>query len=165
MVIGTVCEPPYHEAYRIDLGGTQDAMLPILAFEGATRRHRPMLKIGDLVYAKIANIHSPHLPIELTCRAQTQKQSWVTGQSEFGPLKGGMATHVVNNMEIKSLLSKNNPLLEMIGTCFAFELVIGLNGYIWFKSNHMKHTMALLRIFEHMDDMTPEYAKKIIESL
>jgi len=42
------------EAYGVDIGAAFPASLPSLAFEGATRRNRPPLAVGDLVLARVA---------------------------------------------------------------------------------------------------------------
>lgn len=36
----------YGEYYRVDIGSAHPAILPYLAFEGATRRNRPNLEVG-----------------------------------------------------------------------------------------------------------------------
>ena len=51
-VVGAVVER-HSDAYNVDLGGPFTAVLPALAFEGATRRNRPNLAQGDLVYARV----------------------------------------------------------------------------------------------------------------
>ena len=44
-VIGVVTEK-YGENFAVDIGGPFTASLPVLAFEGATRRNRPNLQVG-----------------------------------------------------------------------------------------------------------------------
>ena len=41
------------DSYRVDIGSSRDALLPFLAFEGATKRNRPNLAVGTLVYARV----------------------------------------------------------------------------------------------------------------
>ncbi len=55
------------EAYRVRLHGTTAALLPVLAFDGATKRNKPTLAIGALVFARVAAV-SKHLDVELTCQ-------------------------------------------------------------------------------------------------
>lgn len=46
-MIGIVCGR-MGDLYKVDIGNDTKAMLPFLAFEGATRRNRPVLKVsGD----------------------------------------------------------------------------------------------------------------------
>jgi exosome complex component RRP40 len=39
------------EAYRVDIGSAHPAQLDGLAFEGATKRNRPVLKVSALSFA------------------------------------------------------------------------------------------------------------------
>eukprot|EP00116_Pleurobrachia_bachei_P007686 sb/3467948/ len=41
------------DEYRVDIGGAHYAMMSSIAFEGATQRNKPDLKIGSLVYGKV----------------------------------------------------------------------------------------------------------------
>ena len=50
----------------VDIGGPSAAVLNTLAFEGATRRNRPKLVEGDLVYARVVFAHKD-TDTELTC--------------------------------------------------------------------------------------------------
>ena len=69
------------EAYTVTLFSAHAATLPALSFEGATKRHKPNLRIGALVYARIVSADRFTEP-ELTC------VNPVTGKSDgFGDLK------------------------------------------------------------------------------
>jgi len=52
-VVGTVAER-HADSYTVELGAPFPGTLPALGFEGATRRNRPTLAPGDLVYARVA---------------------------------------------------------------------------------------------------------------
>lgn len=67
----------------MDIGGAHQASLDALAFEGATKRNKPNLKVGSLVYARVSLAHKDMEP-ELECfDAQTRKSEG------YGELKGG----------------------------------------------------------------------------
>lgn len=87
MVLGTIVEK-HSENYRLDIGTAIPARLPALAFEGATKRNKPNLQVGELVYARVA-LSDKHMEAELTCTSPHFKKDWVTGESIFGPVKGG----------------------------------------------------------------------------
>ncbi len=64
-VIGMVIER-HGENLILDIGGPFAAVLNSLAFEGATRRNRPKLGEGDLVYARVTLAHKD-VDTELSC--------------------------------------------------------------------------------------------------
>ena len=64
-VVGRVVER-HSENFVVDIGGPFPAVLNVLAFEGATRRNRPKLGEGDLVYARVVLAHRD-LETELSC--------------------------------------------------------------------------------------------------
>lgn len=64
-VVGIVVER-HVDSFNVDLGGPFPAVLPALAFEGATRRNRPNLVAGDLVYARVTAASRDTDP-ELAC--------------------------------------------------------------------------------------------------
>lgn len=64
-MVGTVVER-HTDAYNVDLGGPFTAVLPALAFEGVTRRNRPNLAPGDLVYARVTGASRDADP-EIAC--------------------------------------------------------------------------------------------------
>jgi exosome complex component RRP40 len=76
------------------------AMLPALAFDGATKRNKPSLAVGALVFARVA-VADRDMEPELTCAVSTAgpssqfaKKDWVTGQGVYGELKGGTVVQV-----------------------------------------------------------------------
>jgi exosome complex component RRP40 len=71
------------EYYRVDIGGAQAAILPVLAFEGATKKNKPNLVPGTLVYARISLANKDMEP-ELQCFNPS------SGKADgYGELKGG----------------------------------------------------------------------------
>lgn len=70
------------ESYQVTLFNSfTPATLSAFAFEGATKRNKPNLKVGTLLYAQVISANR-HLEVELTCVDQT------TGKSNgYGELK------------------------------------------------------------------------------
>jgi exosome complex component RRP40 len=64
-VVGVVVER-HAENFVVDIGAPFPAVLNVLAFEGATRRNRPKLAEGDLVYARVVLAHRD-IDTELAC--------------------------------------------------------------------------------------------------
>lgn len=53
--------------YKVQLHGTAVATLPVLAFDGATKRNKPNLAVGAAVFARVSSC-SKHMDPELSCQ-------------------------------------------------------------------------------------------------
>ncbi|SCZ90118.1 BZ3500_MvSof-1268-A1-R1_Chr9g10715 [Microbotryum saponariae] len=116
------------EGYRVDIGSSQAASLDALAFEGATKRNKPNLKVGTLVYGHLLAT-PPFSEPEISCvDAATQKAAG------FGELAGGFLIRHVELGRCRALLSPKHPILERLGAQFAFEIAVGMNGRVWVKA-------------------------------
>ncbi|KAK7056902.1 exosome non-catalytic core subunit rrp40 [Paramarasmius palmivorus] len=142
-VIGVVSQRQ-GEGYRVDIGSAHSANLDGLAFEGATKRNKPNLKVGCLVYARVSLAHKDMEP-ELECfDAQTHKAEG------FGELKNGFLVRCSMRM-CRQLLDSNHFLLPLLGTLFPLEVAIGLNGRVWVNSKEAKQIIAISRAIEAAD--------------
>jgi exosome complex component RRP40 len=58
-------------------------------------------------------------------------------------------------------------LLKMIGERFPMEVVVGMNGRVWIRTTEAKHTIAVARCIEAVDDsaLTEDKTKKLLSSL
>ncbi|KAJ1363289.1 hypothetical protein KIN20_023124 [Parelaphostrongylus tenuis] len=112
--------------YKLDIGTAEYALISFLAFEGATKRNRPDFKIGDIVYAQVADEFA-HTDIELTCIDE------VFRARGLGALTGGFLFKVSCNLA-RRLLSSQSQLLKLLGLHFKFEIAVGLNGRVWLKA-------------------------------
>nr|CDI53060.1 related to RRP40-protein involved in ribosomal RNA processing, component of the exosome complex [Melanopsichium pennsylvanicum 4] len=113
------------ESYTTTLFSAHSATLPALSFEGATKRHKPNLGIGALVYAKVVSADRFTDP-ELTC------VNSVTGKAD-------------------GLLRPKHGLLKEVATYFPFEAAIGANGAVWVRANHVKHVIAVGKVLQAAD--------------
>ncbi|KAJ9476302.1 Exosome complex component RRP40 [Pseudozyma hubeiensis] len=142
------------ESYTATLFSAHTATLPALSFEGATKRHKPNLKIGTLVYARVVSADRFTEP-ELTC------VNPVTGKSDgFGELKVtdergervGFAGLIRCSIGLsRSLLRPSHTLLKQVATHFPFEAAVGANGTIWIRANTAKHVIAVTKVVEAAD--------------
>ncbi|BGP17220.1 exosome non-catalytic core subunit rrp40 [Rhodosporidiobolus nylandii] len=82
-VLGLIIER-HAEGYRVDYGSSQAASLDALAFEGVTKRNKPNLKIGTLVYTHLLST-PPFSEPEISCVDPSTQEA--VGLRE---LKGGM---------------------------------------------------------------------------
>ncbi|CAD6585012.1 MAG: exosome non-catalytic core subunit rrp40 [Alectoria sarmentosa] len=126
------------------------AQLPQLAFEGATKKTRPQLNSGSLVYARVLSA-SKHTDPELVCYNPS------TGKSEgMGELKGGMVFDVSLGMARRLLLARQREegglvVLEEMAEKVAFEVAVGRNGKVWVKSGGVKGTLLVGRALQETD--------------
>lgn len=142
-VVGIVQEK-LAEHYRVRLHGTALAHLPLLAFDGATRRNKPDLAPGALVFARVAAC-SKHMAPELSCAAPPgagPKKDWVTGQGVFGELHGGRLLHASLGLA-RRLLDPHCALLVALARAFPFELAVGVNGLVWVAAAEDAHADAV----------------------
>ncbi|KAF9267339.1 exosome complex exonuclease RRP40 [Marasmius fiardii PR-910] len=142
-VIGVITQRQ-GEGYRVDIGSAHNANLNGLAFEAATKRNKPNLKVGNLVYARVSLAHKDMDP-ELECfDAQTHKAEG------FGELKNGFLVKCSMRM-CRQLLDPNHFLLPLLGGLFPLEVAIGLNGRLWINSKEPKQIIAIARAIEATD--------------
>jgi exosome complex component RRP40 len=146
---------------------TPHATLPVLAFEGATRKTRPVLVPNSLVYARVVNAGKESSP-ELTCVDQT------TGNSEgLGPLKGGTLFKISLGMARRLLLKSKGEItiLDHIGTKVGFEITVGRNGLVHVDGGNVKTILAVGRALQEVDEQAlgekgqKKLAERILKSL
>lgn len=129
-VSNTVClasrELPQN--FLVDIGGPFPALLPMLSFEGATRRNRPNLKAGDLVYCRVTSAYRDAEP-QLSCVDAMGKAAG------FGGLKDGVA-FCVSTAYARLLLGRTpHPVLSLLAKGgLQFEAAVGVNGRAWIHS-------------------------------
>ncbi|KAL3477774.1 hypothetical protein BJX99DRAFT_225716 [Aspergillus californicus] len=158
------------------------ALLGQLSFEGATKKTRPQLKGGDLVYARVLSTGlGPGAEIELTC------VNPATGKAEpggLGPLSGGMVFDISTGMAARliraSSSSSDQPdgvaglvvldelgkKLEKVG---GFEIAVGRNGKVWVDCSNSEHdavrsTVAVGRCLTMIDEhnLNPTDQRKLV---
>ena len=155
-VVGVVIER-FAEHFSVNIGSSSPALLPLLAFEGATRRNRPNLKSGALVYARVTSA-SRDIEAELACVDEDGRSSG------YGELKDeyGYVIHV-NTCDARALLwcmSNNNDdddergfaqlvtlkkRLKAVGEATPFEMIVGMNGRIWICAKEAGTVLRLAR--------------------
>lgn len=114
---------------RVDINSADLATLSLLAFEGANKRNKPNLNVGDLVYAKVLSA-SKHVETELVCVNSNGKRD---GLGLIGDKGGALITLSIDTTRV--LLSPQCDLLERLGQLYRYEIALGMNGRIWVNSN------------------------------
>jgi exosome complex component RRP40 len=148
LVIGTVLRSA-GEYYQVSLSAyTAAVVLPHLAFEGASKKTRPQLHAGDLVYARVLSA-SRQTEVEIQCFNEN------TGKAEgMGPLKGGMVYNVSCHFARRLMMGKKGGvvLLETMSEKVAFEVAVGRNGKVWVSAESVPVVVAVGRALMMADE-------------
>ncbi|XP_072745764.1 exosome complex component RRP40 [Anoplolepis gracilipes] len=133
-VVGIVTQKS-GDIYKVDVSASEQATLSYLAFEGATKKNRPDLQVGDVVYAKML-IASKDMEPELVCVDSQGKEN------ELGVLSSDGMMFTCSLSLVRKLLNPECPLFRMLGRNQAYELAAGMNGRIWIKARSVQETIA-----------------------
>jgi exosome complex component RRP40 len=142
-VIGTITYKS-NEYYKIDIGTYTHAILNSKDFEGATKKIKPNLNIGDTVYARVDKLNKFDAPA-LSCISETENKNWASGESFFGILKGGMVFNFprVNTWDI---ISEENYALARLRDFVNFEICVGYNGKLYINSDSLDNINKIYEI-------------------
>ena len=143
---------------RVDIGTAEPASLSYLAFEGATKRNRPNVNVGDIVYAKLL-VASSHTEAELVCVDSYGKKAGM------GVLTGGGFMFSVPLNLVRKLLSPDCNLLTKLGECSPFEIAVGVNGRVWLRARSVKETMLLAQGVTSAEYMTNQEISLMCDKL
>uniref|UniRef100_A0A8C9ZSG8 Exosome complex component RRP40 N-terminal domain-containing protein n=1 Tax=Sander lucioperca TaxID=283035 RepID=A0A8C9ZSG8_SANLU len=66
------------DVFKVDFGGSEQASLSYLAFEGATKRNRPNVQVGDLVFSQFVVANRDMEP-ELVCVDSSERANGMAG--------------------------------------------------------------------------------------
>ncbi|PWY73873.1 hypothetical protein BO94DRAFT_538922 [Aspergillus sclerotioniger CBS 115572] len=164
---------------------TPHVVLGQLAFEGATKKTRPMLKQGDLVYARVLSVGlGAGAEVELTC------VNPATGKAEpggLGHLTGGMVFDISTGMAARLMRASSSSsdqqdgvaglvVLDELGKKLekagGFEIAVGRNGKVWVDCSNggdaaVKATVAIGRCLTTIDehDLGPADQKKLVSRI
>ncbi|KAL3831183.1 hypothetical protein ACJMK2_044781 [Sinanodonta woodiana] len=125
------------DVFRVDVGGSEQATLSYLSFEGATKRNRPDVKVGDIVFARLLVANKDMEP-ELICIDGAGRSS---GMGVIGRDRGFMFTCSLNL--IRKILSPGCILLKTLGNGNRFEITVGMNGRVWIHGRSVVDTIMV----------------------
>ncbi|CEG40060.1 exosome complex exonuclease [Plasmopara halstedii] len=151
--------------YRVNIGAAACATLGTLAFDGATKRNRPSLRLGSLVYARVSK-SNPNVEPEITCEAppSVTKKDWMTGLAIYGELNDGHVFKTSIGLA-KSLLREDCQVLASLGMKLAFELAIGVNGVVWVNAKTTKNITIISNAILNSETMSPGHIDAMVSRL
>ncbi|ODQ67460.1 hypothetical protein NADFUDRAFT_49890 [Nadsonia fulvescens var. elongata DSM 6958] len=154
-VIGIV-QGKHSEGFRVSLcEGSAPVQLGEFAFPNASKKNRPNLPNGALVYARVSAAER-NIESEIECIDPT------TGKDGgFGELKGGFVFDI-SLAYARKLLFKGGIILEFIGECAPFEIAIGVNGKIWIDAPDVRTIIAVKDCIQGSEHMAPEMVRAFV---
>ncbi|NXD22687.1 EXOS3 protein, partial [Spelaeornis formosus] len=146
------------DVFRLDVGGSEPASLSYLAFEGATKRNRPNVQVGDLIYGRFLVANKDMEP-EMVCIDGSGKSSGmgIIGQDGF--------LFKVSLGLIRKLLAPKCEIIQELSQLYPFEMVLGMNGRIWVKAKTVQQTLIIVNILEACEYMTADQRKQAFAKL
>uniref|UniRef100_A0A8D8DG07 Exosome complex component RRP40 n=2 Tax=Culex pipiens TaxID=7175 RepID=A0A8D8DG07_CULPI len=134
IVIGIVTQKA-GDIFRVDIGASEPASLSYMAFEGATKKNRPDVNVGEVICARLL-IANKDLEPELICVDSHGKKG------KLGALQDGFVFNCSINL-VRKILNPKCPFLDLLAKELAFEMAAGMNGRIWVKGKTVKETIAV----------------------
>ena len=156
LVIGIITEK-LSEGWKVDIGSSQVATLSIYAFEGGTKRNRPALPQGSLVYARMS-LSNKDVEPEISCVA-------ATGKAEgFGPLVGGYMFKCSTGLT-RQCLVVDCVVLNELGKYIPFEIAVGMNGRIWVNSTNTTNCTIIVNAIINSEFLSDENIIDMVKKL
>lgn len=148
-VIGVVIGS-FGEFFKVEISAySPPVILSMMAFANASKKNRPNLNKGDLVYARVSLVEE-YMDTELECFDATTGK-----EGGFGLLQGGYCVDVRLGFARWLLFNKENALLEKLSSVCQFEIAIGLNGKVWVKCDDTRLTISCAKVISSCQKLPP----------
>ena len=135
-VVGIVTQKA-GDIFKVDIGASEQASLSYLAFEGASKRNRPDVQVGDVVYGKLL-VASKDMEPELVCVDSLGKKG------KLGILNPDGMLFSCSLSLVRKILNQECPLFKLLAKEHKYELAVGMNGKIWMKAGpSVEETIAV----------------------
>ncbi|XP_010542170.1 PREDICTED: putative exosome complex component rrp40, partial [Tarenaya hassleriana] len=144
--------------FMVDVKGPQMALLPVLAFEGGTRRNIPKFEVGTLIYVRVVKTNTGMNP-ELSCTDASGKAA------EFGPLRDGFMFETSTGLARMLLSSPTCPVLETLGKKLSFEIAVGLNGRVWVNAASPRAVIIVANAIMNSELLSGTQQRIMVEKL
>ncbi|OHT03109.1 putative exosome complex exonuclease rrp40-like protein [Tritrichomonas foetus] len=131
IVIGVI-DKKSNEEWNVDIGFSHQAVLPMLSFDGATKKNCPKFKRGEVVSAYVEEVPEAGEVI-LNCIGRTKNE-------KLGQLTGGTIIRARPN-DLK--LIQQNQYIDKIGQKTALKCCFGENGRLYIDTENAITTMLV----------------------
>mmetsp|Transcript_39436 Transcript_39436/g.95424 ORF Transcript_39436/g.95424 Transcript_39436/m.95424 type:complete len:256 (+) Transcript_39436:140-907(+) len=156
------------DVYRVNIGGPHPALLSNLSFEGATKRNKPALSSGMLLYARVATClrsMDPTLSCQLgSLDVGVPRKDWMTNEGTYGELVSGTCCKIPIGLA-RQLLERCNVVLQELSKYLAFEICVGVNGKVWIHSSKPEHTILIQNAILNSEVLTESQVRRMVKSL
>lgn len=125
------------ESLLVDIGYNELASLSLFDFEGSTKRTKPNVDRGDVIYGRL-KIDGECQP-QITCINDDGKADGMGVLHENGYLFS------IPTDTAKDLIHHDN-LLQELGNEIPYEIAIGANGRVWIKAATTRTMIALRKV-------------------
>lgn len=192
-VLGVI-ESKNAEHYIVNIFGQHPAVLPALAFDGATKRNRPHLNVGHLVYARVVDDGGPDDAADpvLSCAGDGtagsgtsgfggSRKDWMTGEGTYGGLVGGAFGRLPIEVATELIWNPRSPVLEALAGIkrpvssgneeeesranMPFEIAVGHNGTIWVNAHTPSEIVLILNAINNSEVLTPQQVHGMVKAL
>ena len=175
------------DCYRINIFGSHSALLHVLSFDGATKRNRPQLEPGCLVYCRvIKGFAGGRMDPELSCKVGggsgnnsgktvnndeeeddggASGRDWMTNEGTYGPLNGGLSFRVSIGLARELLLPDNAVLSALDESGIPFEIASGVNGMVWVNSPDPEITIMILNAIKNSEVMPEDKVRGTVKAM
>ncbi|KAH7528473.1 hypothetical protein FEM48_Zijuj05G0075900 [Ziziphus jujuba var. spinosa] len=144
--------------FLVDIKGPTLAFLPVLAFEGGTRRNIPKFEVGTLIFVRVVKTN-PGMNPELSCTNALGKAA------EFGPLKDGYMFECSTGLSRMLLSSPTHPVLEELGKKLSFETAVGINGRVWLNAASPSTVIIVANAIKNSESLSTVQQRIMVEKL
>lgn len=146
------------DVYTVDIGAAGLATLRCVeGFEGATKRNRPRLAPGALVYARVVAA-ARDLDAELECMSVRKRADG------FGELTGGHVLRCSLGLA-RSLLDPRCAVLACLGELLPYEVAVGMNGRVWVKAGTAREMVFVANAIQNSESMRVPEIKAMVAAL
>ncbi|KAF7828010.1 putative exosome complex component rrp40 [Senna tora] len=156
-VLGIVVDTRF-DNFLVDIKGPALAFLPVLAFEGGTRRNIPKFEVGTLLYVRVVKA-IPGVNPELSCTDDSGKAA------EFGVLKEGFNFECTTGLSRMLLSSPTCPVLDALGKKMSFEIAVGVNGRVWVNAASPSTTIIVANAIIKSESLSGVQQRIMVDKL
>ncbi|XP_038056526.1 exosome complex component RRP40-like [Patiria miniata] len=146
------------DVFKVDIGGSVPATLSYLAFEGATKRNRPNVAIGDVVFGRLLVANRDMEP-ELVCMDSAGRSGGLGIMSD-----GGFMFQCSLGL-VRKMLSPKCTLVKQLGQVMPVELAAGMNGRIWLRGKTVSSTITAMNAISSAEFMTESEIRLMVHRL